>query len=322
MPSLETIQAYLEEQRARVEEELERLLPPAGEYPPSVHRAMRYSIFAGGKRLRPVLCLESGKLFGGDEKRLRRLGCALEMIHTYSLIHDDLPALDNDDLRRGKPTSHRQFGEATAILAGDALLTLAFETLAAPQSSRAEGGHPTAALPGAPAQGSDRGSGAEDSQLRVIHELARAIGTRGGMVAGQVVDLESTGRETDAATLQFIHSAKTGAFIRAAVRAGAIAADAPEADVERMTVYGEKIGLAFQIADDLLDVLGSRQALGKAVGKDGNQQKATYPALHGVEESQRIAAGLVGEACHILEPYGSRALRLQEIAHFLLARRS
>src|SRR5437016_6020878 len=237
MTSLETIQAYLEEQRARVEEELERLLPPAGEYPPSVHRAMRYSIFAGGKRLRPVLCLESGQLFGGDEKRLRRVG-------------------------------------------------------------------------------------AEDSQLRVIYELARAIGTRGGMVAGQVVDLESTGRETDAATLQFIHSAKTGAFIRAAVRSGAIAANAPEADVERMTVYGEKIGLACQIADDLLDVLGSRQALGKAVGKDGNQQKATYPALHGVEESQRIAAGLVREACEILEPYGSRALRLQEIAHFLLARRS
>ncbi|PYV06907.1 MAG: polyprenyl synthetase [Acidobacteria bacterium] len=309
MTSLETIQAYLEEQRARVEEELERLLPPAGEYPPSIHRAMRYSIFAGGKRLRPILCLESGKLFGGDERNLRRLGCALEMIHTYSLIHDDLPALDDDDLRRGMPTSHRQFGEATAILAGDALLTLAFETLAAPQSSQDEDRHPSAS-PGADAQGSDRGSGAEDSHLR------------GGMVAGQVVDLESTGRETDAATLQFIHSAKTGAFIRAAVRSGAIAANAPEADVERMTVYGEKIGLAFQIADDLLDVLGSRQALGKAVGKDGNQQKATYPALHGVEQSQRIAAGLVREACEILEPYGSRALRLQEIAHFLLARRS
>ena len=321
MPSLETIQAYLEEQRARVEEELERLLPPAGEYPPSIHRAMRYSIFAGGKRLRPILCLESGKLFGGDERNLLRLGCALEMIHTYSLIHDDLPALDNDDLRRGKPTSHRQFGEATAILAGDALLTLAFETLAAPQSSQQEDRHPSASS-GAAAQGSDRGSGAEDSELRVIHELARAIGTRGGMVAGQVVDLESTGKETDAATLQFIHSAKTGAFISAAVRSGAIAADAPEADIERVTAYGEKIGLAFQIADDLLDVLGSRQALGKAVGKDGNQQKATYPALHGVEESQRIAAGLVREACHILEPYGSRALRLQEIAHFLLARRS
>ena len=321
MISLETIHAYLEEQGARVEEELERLLPPPGEYPPSIHRAMRYSIFAGGKRLRPILCLESGKLLGGDEKDLLRLGCALEMIHTYSLIHDDLPALDNDDLRRGKPTSHRQFGEATAILAGDALLTLAFETLAAPQSSQEEDRRP-AALPGAAAQGSGRGSGAEDSQLRVIHELARAIGTRGGMVAGQVVDLESTGKETDAATLQFIHSAKTGAFIRAAVRCGAIAASAPEADIERVTGYGEKIGLAFQIADDLLDVLGSRQALGKAVGKDGNQQKATYPGLHGVEESQRIAAGLVREACEILDPYGGRALRLQEIAHFLLARRS
>src|SRR5438067_10081556 len=170
MTSLETIQAYLEEQRVRVEEELERLLPPAGEYPPSVHRAMRYSIFAGGKRLRPVLCLESGKLFGGDEKRLRRLGCALEMIHTYSLIHDDLPALDNDDLRRGMPTSHRQFGEATAILAGDALLTLAFETLAA-----------------APVDA--------DRRVKMAAEIATSAGTVNGMVGGQVADLEAEGKD-------------------------------------------------------------------------------------------------------------------------------
>src|SRR5438132_5116670 len=169
--SLEILQAYLDEQRRKVDAQLEVLLPAADEYPSSIHQAMRYSIFAGGKRLRPILCLESSKLFGGDERSLLRLGCALEMIHTYSLIHDDLPALDNDDLRRGRPTAHRQFGEATAILAGDALLTLAFETLAAPQSSQQEDRHPAAAAPGAEAQGAGRGSGGEDSQLRVIHEL-------------------------------------------------------------------------------------------------------------------------------------------------------
>jgi len=295
--SLEILQAYLDEQRRKVDAQLEVLLPAADEYPSSIHQAMRYSIFAGGKRLRPILCLESSKLFGGDERSLLRLGCALEMIHTYSLIHDDLPALDNDDLRRGRPTAHRKFGEATAILAGDALLTLAFETLAAP---------------GTP----------DDSRLRIIHELAHAIGTRAGMVGGQVVDLEATAKGTDSKTLEYIHASKTGAFIRAAVRSGALSAKASEADLARVTSYGEKVGLAFQIADDLLDVLGSRQALGKAVGKDGPQQKATYPALHGIEESQQIASRLVREACEILEPYGGRAARLQQIAHFLIARKS
>lgn len=281
-----------------MDEELEQILPPADEFPPSIHQAMRHSVFAGGKRLRPALCLESGRLFGGSDGTLLRAGCALELIHTYSLIHDDLPALDNDDLRRGKPTCHRIFGEATAILAGDALLTLAFETL------------------------SESGPLAEDRKLRVIHELARAIGTRGGMVGGQVVDLETTRDTAQAETLQYIHSAKTGAFIRMAVRAGALYAGAPEEDLKRVTSYGEKIGLAFQIADDLLDVLGSSESLGKTAGKDGQQQKATYPALHGVEESQRIAARLVREACEVLEPYGGRSQRLQEIARFLIERKS
>jgi len=281
-----------------VDEELERILPDAEQYPPSIHAAMRHSVFAGGKRLRPILCQESGRIFSGDEASLLRLGCALELIHTYSLIHDDLPALDNDDLRRGKPTCHRAFGEGTAILAGDALLTLAFEVLSGPGP-----------LP-------------EACRLRVIHELAHAIGTCGGMVGGQVVDLGTTAQAADAATLEYIHSAKTGAFIRAAVRCGALYARAPEEGLARVTVYGEKIGLAFQIADDLLDVLGSREELGKSVGKDGQQQKATYPALHGVEESRRIASELVREACEILEPYGSRARWLKEIAHFLIARRT
>jgi len=240
--------------------------------------------------------MEGGRLFAGSEASLLRLGCALELIHTYSLIHDDLPALDNDDLRRGKPTCHKAFGEATAILAGDALLTLAFETLSCP------------------------GAATEARRLRVVHEIAHAIGTRAGMVSGQVVDLETAGHMTNASTLEYIHSAKTGAFIRVAVRAGALDAGAGEDNLSRVSTYGEKVGLAFQIADDLLDVTGSREELGKSVGKDGQQQKATYPAIHGIEKSRRIASQLVEEACQALSLYGSRGQRLQEIAHFLIER--
>jgi geranylgeranyl diphosphate synthase type II len=288
----------LETARTRVDRELDAILPSDDAYPPSIHRAMRYSVFAGGKRLRPILCLEAGRLFGAEEQSLLRVAATLELIHTYSLIHDDLPALDNDDLRRGKPTCHRAFGEATAILAGDALLTLAFENLAA------------------------SGPAGEAGRLRVIRELARAIGTRDGMMAGEVVDLETTGRAADARTLQYIHSAKTGAFITAAVRCGAICANAPESDLARLTTYGESVGLAFQIADDLLDVLGSREKMGKAVGKDGHQQKPTYPGLYGVKESQRIAERLVAEARDALAPYGGRAHRMVQLAHFLISRQS
>ncbi len=294
----ETLLQYLETCRQLVDEELQKILPPGDAYPPSIHQAMRHSVFAGGKRLRPILCLETGRLFGGGEGELLRVGCAFELVHTYSLIHDDLPALDNDDVRRGKPTCHKAFGEATAILAGDALLTLAFEVLAAPVSAPPE------------------------RKLRLIQELAHAIGTREGMVGGQVVDLEASGSTTTSGMLQYIHAAKTGAFIRVAVRAGAVVAGAPEADVERVSVYGERVGLAFQIADDLLDVLGSTESLGKTAGKDERQQKATYPALHGIAESRRIAAQLVREACEALEPYGDRARRLAELAQFLIARSS
>jgi geranylgeranyl diphosphate synthase type II len=295
-PTSTAIQQYLEEQRLQVDAELEGILPGPNEYPSSIHGAMRHSVFAGGKRLRPILCLESGRLFNGDERSLRRLGCALELIHTYSLIHDDLPALDNDDLRRGKPTCHRAFGEATAILAGDALLTLAFEIM------------------------SVSGAGGEGHRLQVVHDLSHAIGTRGGMVGGQVVDLETAGQATSAETLQYIHSAKTGSFIRAAVRCGALDAGAGPEDLDRLSIYGEKIGLAFQIADDLLDVTSTPEELGKSVGKDDRQHKATYPAIHGIEESRRIAAQLVREAREALAPYGERAQRLQEIAHFLIER--
>jgi geranylgeranyl diphosphate synthase type II len=208
-----------------------------------------------------------------------------------------LPALDNDDLRRGKLTSHVVFGEATAILAGDALLTLAFEAIA-----RA-------------------GNGAAQRTLQVIYELAHAIGTKNGMVGGQVVDLETTDATSDPARLEYIHSAKTGAFIRAALRSGAMLTPASEHDLARVTAYGEKIGLAFQIADDLLDVLGSQAELGKTIGKDEQQHKATYPALHGLEASKLIASRLVEEACEVLEPYGERAQILQGIAHYIVGRR-
>ena len=296
--STNPIREHLEQCRTLVDAELDRILPPAEEYPPSIHKAMRYSVFAGGKRLRPTLCLEAGRLFGGDEKVLLRVGSSLELIHTYSLIHDDLPALDNDDLRRGKPTSHVVFGEAGAILAGDALLTLAIEAIAG-----AEGGAATRIL-------------------QVIQELAHAVGTIRGMVGGQVADLESSDTTGDAARLEYIHSAKTGAFIRVALRSGAILANANSDDMAHITAYGEKIGLAFQIADDLLDVLGSQAELGKTIGKDQEQHKATYPAIHGIEASQRIAAQLVEEACEGLEPYGERAEILQGIAHYLIARSS
>jgi len=287
---------YLDTDSALVDQALDRYLPPADAYPPSIHQAVRYSATAGGKRLRGILCLETGRLFGGNEESLLRLASALEMVHSYSLIHDDLPALDNDDLRRGQPTCHRAFGEATAILAGDALLTLAFETLAAPGLPR------------------------DDLKLRVLYELAGAIGTRDGMIAGQVVDLEAAKSGADATGVEFIHSAKTGALIRASVRGGAVYADAPEADIACVTAYGSKIGLAFQIVDDLLDLLGSREAMGKGVRKDGQQHKATHPGLHGIEKSRQVAAGLVEEACALLAPYGGRADRLREIADYLIAR--
>jgi len=291
-----TVSQYLDEQRALIDQELDLLLPPEDTFPQSIHKAMRYSVFAGGKRLRPILCVEAGRLLGSEGPSLLRIASTLELVHTYSLIHDDLPALDNDDLRRGKPTCHRAFGESTAILTGDALLTLTYEVLAEPGLTSAE------------------------CQLRIINELAHATGTREGMVAGQVLDLETTNQAVDAGTLELIHSAKTGAFLCAAVRCGAIFAGATQTDLERITTYGWKIGLAFQIADDLLDVLGSSDTLGKTAGKDDEQCKATYPALYGIEESRRKARQLIREACESLEPYGKAASKLQELAYFLIER--
>jgi len=288
---------FFEEDRREVESALDQLLPPETTRPSSIHRAIRYSVFAGGKRIRPILCLEAARIFEPAPQAALPVACALEFIHTYSLIHDDLPALDNDDLRRGKPTCHKQFGEATAILAGDALLTLAFETLAA-----------------APVDASRR--------VAVIREVATAAGTRDGMVGGQVADLEAEGREVEPEMLEYIHRSKTAALIRASVVAGALCGGAGEADVARLRRFGENIGWAFQVVDDILDVEESSAALGKTAGKDQAQKKATYPALYGLEKSHQMARDLALRALEELGPYAERAQRLRELGEFLVLRRA
>jgi geranylgeranyl diphosphate synthase type II len=292
-----TLPAFFEEDRQQVELALDELLPREDAPPTSIHRAIRYSVFAGGKRIRPILCLEAGRIFDAEAQAAVQVACALEFIHTYSLIHDDLPALDNDDLRRGKPTCHKHFGEATAILAGDALLTLAFETLSA-----------------APVESGRR--------VAVIHEVATAAGTRDGMVGGQVADLEAEGREVAPTMLEYIHRSKTAALIRASVVSGALCGSAGEADVARMRRFGESIGWAFQVVDDILDVEESSAALGKTAGKDQAQRKATYPALYGLEKSHQLARELATRAIGELSPYAERAGRLREMAEFLVLRRA
>ncbi|HXX45211.1 MAG TPA: farnesyl diphosphate synthase [Candidatus Acidoferrales bacterium] len=288
---------FYEADRAAIETALSQLLPPESTRPESIHRAMRYSVSAGGKRVRPVLCVETARMFTENLEGAVQVGCALEFIHTYSLIHDDLPALDNDDLRRGKPTSHKVFGEAIAILAGDALLTLAFQTLA-----------------NAPIESSRR--------VRATSEIAAAAGTVNGMVGGQVADIEAGGKSVTAETLEYIHRSKTAALIRASIVGGAIAGGAADGDIERLRRFGDTIGWAFQVVDDLLDVEESSAALGKTAGKDQAQAKATYPALYGIEKSRMIAADLEAKALAELAPYGDRSARLRQLAEFLVARRS
>lgn len=292
-----TVPGFFPSDHAAVEAALERLLPPDSAPPPTIHRAMRYSVFAGGKRIRPILCLESARIFTENVDGATHAGCALECIHTYSLIHDDLPALDNDNLRRGKPTNHKAFGEAMAILAGDGLLTLAFQILA-----------------NAPIEPARR--------VRVIAEIGAAAGTVDGMVGGQVADVEAGGKPVDAATLEYIHRSKTAALIRGSIVAGAIAGGATDADVERLRHFGNLIGWSFQVVDDILDVEESSAALGKTAGKDQEQQKATYPALYGLEKSRAIAADLESRALKEIEPFGARADRLRQLAQFLVARRT
>jgi len=288
---------FFEEDRLAVDAALEKLLPSALTPPTSIHEAMRYSVFAGGKRIRPILCLEAARIFTEDITAALHPASGIECIHTYSLIHDDLPALDNDDLRRGKPTCHKQFGEATAILAGDALLTLAFELV---------------------------GATPVDAERRVamLTEVATAAGTVNGMVGGQMADIEAEGKRIGAEMLEYIHRAKTAALIRASVTAGALCAGAPAKDVTRLRKFGETIGWAFQVTDDILDVEESSAALGKTAGKDIAQQKATYPALYGLPRSHEIANELAHKAIAALEPYAERGGRLREIAEFLVLRRT
>jgi len=287
--------AFFEEDLQVVDAALQKLLPLETTPPASIHGAMRYSVFAGGKRVRPILCLESARIFADDVSAALHPGCAVEFIHTYSLIHDDLPALDNDDLRRGKPTCHKQFGEAAAILAGDALLTLAFETVAA-----------------TPVDATRR--------VKMITEISTAAGTVDGMVGGQVADIEAEGKSVGPGMLEYIHRSKTAALIRAAITAGALCTGAPEEDVARLRRFGETIGWAFQVTDDILDVEESSAALGKTAGKDIAQQKATYPSVFGLERSHQIAKELSEKAIAELCTYGLKASRLREIAEFLVYR--
>jgi geranylgeranyl diphosphate synthase type II len=292
-----SVPQFFESDRAGIEEALDRLLPKEEAHPASIHKAMRYSVFAGGKRIRPILCLEAAAMFSENPVAAVSTGCALEFIHTYSLIHDDLPALDNDDFRRGKPTCHKVFGEAIAILAGDALLTLAFQTLAF--------------VPVEPQR-----------RLNILATIAQAAGTDRGMIGGQVADLEAEKKTPDVGTLEYIHRSKTAALIRASIVAGGIAGGATSEDVERLKCFGENIGWAFQVVDDILDVEESSAVLGKTAGKDQAQQKATYPALYGILQSRDIAADLAAKALSELDFYGERAARLRELARFLVARRS
>jgi geranylgeranyl diphosphate synthase type II len=286
-----SLSEYLQQQQQLIDGELDRLVPAETEPPAVIHKAMRYSLFAGGKRVRPVLCIAAAEAVSGRPvDGLYAVACALEFIHTYSLIHDDLPALDNDDLRRGRPTSHRVFGEAMAILAGDALQCIAFEVLG------------------------------RTGNARLVEELARASGTVGGMIGGQVHDLEGEGKPPAAELLEQIHRAKTGALLRCAVRLGAIHAGATEEQLAALSCYGEHVGLAFQIVDDILDLTQTAEQLGKTPGKDAAQHKITFPAVYGLDRSHEMAQTERRLAHDALAGFGDRARRLREIADLVVDR--
>jgi geranylgeranyl diphosphate synthase type II len=291
------IKQTLREGQELTDAALKRLLPAATQHPTSIHQAMRHSVFAGGKRLRPILCLEAARMIRGSlPAGVENVGAALEMLHTYSLIHDDLPALDNDDLRRGRPTCHKAFGEATAILAGDALQTLAYEVLSRLRCPAEE-------------------------RVRIIEEIARGTGTINGMIGGQVVDLEAEHSKPNLETVEYIHRAKTAALITASVISGALYAGADEPAITSIESFGQSIGLAFQIVDDVLDVTETSEQLGKTAGKDTAAEKATYPSLFGVDESLHKADELVETASTMLDRFGQRAQTLKCLAHFLVERK-
>lgn len=290
--------SFAAEARKLVDAALDRVLPAESTTPTKVHTAIRWSIFAGGKRFRPILLLAVGETFGAAPEQLRSTACALEMIHTYSLIHDDLPSMDDDDLRRGRATCHIRFGEATAILAGDGLQTLAFKIVA------------------------DDDSLSPEKRVRLIGEIANASGTPHGMVAGQASDLEAESLEVSPAELEQIHRLKTGALIIAAARCGAIIADASETELAAVTNYAAQLGLLFQITDDLLDMSATAEMLGKTPGKDQRSQKATYPALYGVEATQKHLAAAHHSACSSLDALPRSTELLRTIADFISERQA
>lgn len=293
------VQSYMAERARAVDAALARHLPSESDPPETLHKAMRYSVFAGGKRLRPVFVIAGAEAVGGRMDTVMETACAVEMIHTYSLIHDDLPAMDNDDFRRGVPTNHKVFGEAIAILAGDALLTLAFRLLA-----------------------DNFAAGADAQALRnVLIEVADAAGSA-GMVGGQVADIESEGKRVGAETVDYIHTHKTAALIRASIRAGAMLAGTTPSQLVALGLAGGNLGLAFQIMDDILDVTATSEELGKTAGKDQAQQKATYPAVHGLEVSRTHAKALVGEAHAALRSFGPRAEPLRALGTFIVERKA
>lgn len=291
------LKAYLSERRQRVDAELDRLLPAADERPATIHEAMRYSMFVGGKRLRPILCVAAAEACGGDPAQALPLGAAIECIHTYSLIHDDLPCMDDDDFRRGQPTCHKKFGEGIAVLAGDALLTIAFEIVA-----------------GAP-------SASDYDSAALVRELAVTAGSR-HLVGGQVLDLEGEGRggEISAEDLRFIHQSKTAALLTTSIRLGAMSANATAEELSALSQFGQSLGLAFQVIDDILDVTQTSEQLGKSAGKDVDSGKATYPAMFGIDRSREEAARLTAAADHALSIFGERAEALREMASYLLKR--
>src|SRR5258706_3402366 len=280
-----------------VDEALDELIPQAGTRPKRLHEAIRWSVFAGGKRIRPAILIAVGRTFGAANERLRRASAAVEMIHTYSLIHDDLPAMDDDDLRRGKATCHKKFGEATAILAGDVLQTLAFKAIADDEALTAE------------------------TRVKLISMLADASGTPSGMVSGQQLDLDAEGKPLSVDEIEQIHGQKTGALISAAAKAGAIIGGASNNELSAIENYAAKLGLLFQITDDLLDVTQESETLGKTAGKDAAAEKATYPSLYGVERSQAIANTILDEVCDALLPIANDSTLLIQLAEFVLRRK-
>lgn len=293
------LKAYLSEKRAMVEDTLRGVFPGPEGPSADIISAMSYSLFAGGKRLRPILCMAGAEAVGGEAQDVLPVACAIELIHTYSLIHDDLPVMDDDDMRRGKPTSHKVFGEAVALLAGDGLLTKAFHVMTGADFENR-------VRPGA--------------LLNVIGLIAKAAGYE-GMVGGQVVDIQSEGKEVDPSIVQFIHTHKTAALITASVASGAILVGGEENQVKALASYGQNIGLAFQVSDDILDIEGNSQALGKNVGSDERQAKTTYPAILGLSRSKEIQRELVERAIEFLDPFDHRSDPLREIARYIIVRK-